>query len=44
MLMDFGVLRLKKGDVYVDPREDLERAFMLIYGEATLEWDGQKKP
>jgi len=43
MLMDFGVLRLKEGDSFKDNREDLERAFMLIYGEVTLQWDGMQE-
>ena len=42
MLMDFGVLRLKKGQNY-ENEQPLERAFMLIYGEVTLEWDGNTK-
>lgn len=39
MLMDFGVLRLKKGDSYADDSK-LEKAFLLVYGGARLDFTG----
>ncbi len=41
-LMDFGILRMKKGDVFSEEQE-LERAYLLISGDVTLEWDGNSK-
>ena len=41
MLMDFGVYRMKKGDVYKD-NEALEKAVLLVYGEVAFEWNGEK--
>ena len=41
MLMDFGVYRMKKGDVYED-NEALEKAVLLVYGEVAFEWNGEK--
>lgn len=40
MLMDFGVLRLQKGDSYTDDAP-LEKAYLLVYGEVELTWQGQ---
>ncbi len=40
MLEDFGILRLKSGQVYEDHLE-LERAFDLVYGSVKLEFDGK---
>ena len=40
MLMDFGVFRMKKGDVYEDG-ESLEKAVLLVEGEVSFEWDGK---
>lgn len=37
MLMDFGILRLKKDQVFED-KLDLERAYLLVYGEVKLEY------
>lgn len=39
-LMDFGILRVKEGQQEVD-FEDKERAFLLIEGEVTFEWEGK---
>lgn len=41
-LMDFGILKLGQGQVEVDS-EHKERAFLLIQGEVTLEWEGNKE-
>lgn len=41
MLMDFGVYRMKKGDVYEDG-EALEKAVLLVYGEVDFEWNGNE--
>ena len=43
MLMDFGVLRLRKGETHEDHSPQDERAYLLVYGEVTLEWDGQSQ-
>lgn len=40
MLMDFGVLRLQKGDVFQDDHA-LERAYLLVYGEIEMTVDGE---
>jgi len=37
--MDFGLLRLKSGDTFVES-QTLERAYLLIAGTITLEWGG----
>ena len=37
MLMDFGVYRMKKGDVYEEDTA-LEKAVLLVYGEVKFEW------
>ena len=37
MLMDFGVMRMKKGDVY-EENGDLEKAVLLVYGKVCFEW------
>lgn len=39
MLMDFGVLRMKKGDVFTDDKA-LEKAYLLVYGKVELAWEG----
>jgi 5-deoxy-glucuronate isomerase len=39
MLMDFGILKLAPGGRH-DSRADLERAYLLLDGEAQLEWPG----
>ena len=39
MLMDFGVFRMKKGDVWADSAP-LEKAVLLVYGQVKFEWDG----
>ena len=40
MLMDFGVYRMKKGDVWFEDAA-LEKAALLVYGEVKFEWDGK---
>ena len=40
MLMDFGVLRLRKGECFAEDLP-LERAYLLVYGSVRFEWDGQ---
>ena len=40
-MMDFGILRQKAGDVFTDS-QPLERAYLLVYGKATVEFDGQR--
>ena len=37
-LMDFGILKLKEGDVFSEEQQ-LERAYLLISGEMTFEWE-----
>lgn len=37
MLMDFGVLRLRRGESWADART-LEKAYLLVSGEVTFEW------
>lgn len=39
-LMDFGILKMKKGDVFSEEQE-LERAYLLISGDVIFEWDGE---
>lgn len=41
MLMDFGVMRMKKGDVY-EENGDLEKAVLLVYGKVCFEWAGER--
>ena len=41
MLMDFGVYRMQKGDVWEDGNA-LEKAVLLVYGRVRFEWDGQE--
>ena len=41
MLMDFGVYRMQKGDVFEDA-SDLEKAVLLVYGKVAFEWDGNR--
>lgn len=41
MLMDFGILRLRKGETYTDEAV-LEKAYLLVYGEVRFIWDGQE--
>ena len=40
MLMDFGVHRMKRGDVF-EEGPGLEKAVLLVYGEAEFAWNGQ---
>lgn len=42
MLMDFGILRLGKGESYVDDAS-LEKAYLLVYGEVELRWEDKKQ-
>ena len=41
MRMDFGVWRMRKGDVYEETAA-LEKAVLLVYGEVSFEWAGQR--
>ena len=41
MLMDFGIMRMKKGDVY-EENGDLEKAVLLVYGKVCFEWAGER--
>ena len=41
-MMDFGILRLAKNQVEID-KEEKERAFLLIKGEVTFEYEGKKE-
>lgn len=41
MLMDFGILKMDKDFSYCD-QNNLEKAYLLIYGEVTFTWDDQK--
>ena len=40
MLMDFGILRLHKGESWTEA-QPLEKAYLLVYGEVRFGWDGQ---
>ena len=40
MLMDFGILRLKKGESYTDGSA-LEKAFLLVCGKVKFDWAGE---
>lgn len=42
MLLDFGLLEMKKGDIYACELEK-ERAFMLMDGIVEYRWDGKKE-
>lgn len=39
MRMDFGILRLAKGEAYQDERPR-EKAYLPVYGKVLLEWEG----
>lgn len=41
MQMDFGVLRLRKGESWTEEQE-LEKAYLLVYGEVKFEWEGRE--
>ncbi len=41
MLMDFGILKIKKGDIFQSD-ESKERAFLLVEGEVVFEWEGNR--
>jgi len=41
-MMDFGIFRLAKDQVVVDA-DQKERAFLLIQGEVSFEWEGKKE-
>lgn len=43
MLMDFGILKMQAGEVWESRDCALERAFLLITGEAVLKWDKGEK-
>lgn len=40
MLMDFGVLRMRKGDRVVES-QPLEKAYLLVYGKVRFTWEGK---
>lgn len=40
MMMDFGILRLKKGDTFEDSRL-LEKAYLLVYGQINVSMSGK---
>lgn len=40
MLLDFGILKLEKGDVY-ESKLSLERAYLIIGGKVTFEYEGK---
>ena len=42
MLMDFGTLRMKKGDVF-EEEKDLECAYLLVSGEVKFSWCGKEQ-
>lgn len=42
MLMDYGVLKLNEGMYFEDPRTELERVYLLMYGKVEVEYDGTK--
>ena len=39
MLMDFGVLRLRRGETFTET-QPLEKAYLLVYGKVRFCWDG----
>ncbi len=41
MLMDFGVLRLRKGESYHE-EQPLEKAYLLVTGKVALRWEGKE--
>lgn len=41
-MMDFGILRLAAGDTFCESQK-LERAYLLIAGDVTVEWDKNKQ-
>ena len=41
-MMDFGILRIGKGQTEVDS-EKKERAFLIVQGEITFEWEGKRE-
>lgn len=43
MLMDFGALRLAPGQVFEEDSKENECAYLLVFGEVTMEWDGRKE-
>jgi len=42
MLMDFGILRLKSGQKFEEDQQ-LERAYILVYGDVNISWDGNQR-
>ena len=40
MLMDFGILRLRKGESWTE-EQPLEKAYLLVYGEVRFDWDNE---
>jgi len=43
MMMDFGVLRMKGGQVETFLEDKMESAFLLTEGNITIEWEGKSK-
>lgn len=41
--MDFGILKLSKGQTETDFEDDKEILFLLIQGEVTFEWEGNRE-
>lgn len=41
MLMDFGVLRLRRGESWTE-EQPLEKAYLLVHGEVCFQWEGQE--
>ena len=42
MMMDYGVLKLTKGTIYVDDFIQYEKVFHLIQGEIKISWEGKE--
>lgn len=41
MLMDFGILRLRRGESFTE-EQPLERAYLLVYGKVSFQWDDKE--
>ena len=42
MMMDFGILKLNENMIFEDDRPELERVYLLIYGNVEVEYDDNK--
>ncbi len=42
MMMDFGILKMSKGTTH-DDNTELEKIYLLLYGEVEIEWENQKR-